>query len=211
MQAAPPLRNPTVTREKLVGAALRLMLKQGFHATTVDQICGEAGLTKGSFFHYFESKEDLGLAALDSFARMGFEAYAEAWQPEGQDPLETIHRLFDIMTGFARGASGPCVCMVGMMSQEMSATNPSMRKACEGHLDVWSGMMRRLLAEAKKCHRPAVPFDPERVAWFLNSLWQGSMLIAKTRQNPKMIADNLRLARAYVDGLFAGPGSRTRN
>jgi len=205
MQAAPPIRNPTATREKLVGAALKLMLKQGFHATTVDQICGEAGLTKGGFFHYFESKEELGLAALDAFARMGFEEYAEAWSPGGQDPLETIHRLFDIMTDFTRGDSGPCVCMVGMMSQEMSATNSSMRKACEGHLDVWTGMMRRLLAEAKRRHRPATAFDPERVAWFLNSLWQGSMLIAKTRKNPKMIADNIRLARAYVDGLFAGP------
>jgi TetR/AcrR family transcriptional repressor of nem operon len=102
----------------------------------------------------------------------------------------------------------PCVCMVGMMSQEMALKNPIMRAACEGHLKNWSEMVVRMLTAAKKIHPPVIDFDPEQVAWFLNSLWQGSMLIGKTRQTPEMTINNLRHARAYVDSLF-GPNYPT--
>ncbi len=60
------LRNPP-TKEKLLDTAIGLMLKKGFTATSVDEICQTAGLTKGSFFYYFESKEDLADAALHRF------------------------------------------------------------------------------------------------------------------------------------------------
>src|SRR5437660_2207426 len=52
------------TKRKLLSAAEKLILKKGFTATTVDDICGVAGLTKGSFFHYFENKDELGKAVL---------------------------------------------------------------------------------------------------------------------------------------------------
>ena len=55
------------TKEKLLEAAQQLMLAKGFPATTVDEICEAAGFTKGSFFHYFESKEHLGKEVLDRF------------------------------------------------------------------------------------------------------------------------------------------------
>src|SRR5689334_24216214 len=57
----------TPTKEKLLDAAQQLMLSKGFPATTVDEICDTAGFTKGSFFHYFESKEQLGKEVLNRF------------------------------------------------------------------------------------------------------------------------------------------------
>ncbi len=81
-------RNPVETREKLVRATVQLILKQGFAATTVDQICAEAELTKGSFFHHFDSKEAIGKAAVEWWGAFGTALYAEAWKDEGLDPLE---------------------------------------------------------------------------------------------------------------------------
>jgi len=177
------------------------MLRQGFAATTVDQICSQAALTKGSFFHHFENKEAIGRATVDAFAAFGIELYSAAWKDPELDPLEQLHRIFEIMIGFNQ-RDEPCVCMVGMMSQEMALKNPAMREACERHLADWTRMVARMLNAAKMLHPPAVDFDAEQVAWFLNSLWQGSMLIGKTRQSPEMIIDNIRHAWRYVDGLF---------
>jgi len=201
------IRRPEETRRKLVDATLRLMLRQGFAATTVDQICAAAKLTKGSFFHYFESKEAIGHAAVDAFAAMGMELYSEAWRDPKLDPLAQVHKIFDIMIGFNR-RDEPCVCMVGMMSQEMALKYPAMRRACDLHLTNWAKMVSALLAAAKKSRRPAVDFDPEKVAWYLNCLWQGSMLIGKTRRSPEMIIENIRQARVHVDGLFGISPSR---
>jgi TetR/AcrR family transcriptional repressor of nem operon len=101
----------------------------------------------------------------------------------------------------------PVVCLVGMLSQEMAATHPEMRAACVEHLNAWIAMVTRMLAAAKKAHRPAIDFDPESVASMLYSLWQGSMLISKAQQRPDLILEALRHGRDYVDGLF---GTRTR-
>jgi TetR/AcrR family transcriptional repressor of nem operon len=202
MSAPKPTRNPAQTRQRLLDATLRLMLQQGFAASTVDQICAEAGVTKGSFFHYFESKEAIAKAAVDAFAQVGTDLYSPAWSDPSLDPLEQLHRLLDIMITFNQRPDEPCVCMVGMMSQELSRTNPEMRAICDRHLTDWADRVTRMLAEAKKVHPVRVDFDPEQVSWFLNSLWQGSMLIGKTRQTPQMVIDNINLARAWIDSLF---------
>jgi TetR/AcrR family transcriptional repressor of nem operon len=179
------------------------MLKRGFNATTVDEICAEASLTKGSFFHHFENKDDIGRAAVRAWGEFGQSLYAEAWKEPGE-PLEEIHRLFDIMEGITRRPE-PCVCLVGMLTQEMSGEHPGFRAACARELDTWTEMFRSRLEAAKQQLQPAPDFDPAEVAWFLNSLWQGSALIGKARQSTEMIRNHLKLARAYVDSLFANP------
>ena len=85
--------------------------------------------------------------------------------------------------------------------------HPGFRATCAGHLEEWTGHVVRMLIAAKTKHQPMVDFDPERVAWFLNSLWQGSILIGKTRQTPEMIRSNIELARAWVNSLFGRPAS----
>jgi len=209
MRSTKAARNPAETRQKLLAATLQLMLRQGYASTTVDQICAEAGLTKGSFFHYFESKETIARAAVDAFAQMGTDLYSPAWSEPGLDPLEQLHRLLDIMITFNERPDQPCVCMVGMMSQELAAVNPDMRAACEGHLKDWADRVTRMLTEAKKIHKLRTKFDPEKIAWFLNSLWQGSMLIGKTRESPEMVIANIELARSFVMSLFENPPRRT--
>ncbi len=191
------------SQAKLIAAAQGLMVRQGYAATTVDQVCAEAGLTKGSFFHHYASKEALCRAAVDAWGEMGTQMYAQAWSDPSMDPLDQLYRMLDIMISFTTTRDQPCVCMVGMMSQELSATNPDLRAICAGHLNDWTQHVVRLLRAAKMRHRPAVNFDPERVGWLLNSIWQGSMLIAKTCQTPEMIVSNLELTRAYVSGQFA--------
>ncbi len=198
-------KQPEVTRQKLLKAATALMLKQGFNATTIDEICDEAGLTKGSFFYHFEDKKDLGKAAVKAFGDSGLSVYAETLKPPGA-PLEQIHRMFDAMDGFVQQLD-PCVCLIGMISQEMSCQERGLRAECARQLGGWTEMMRSRLEAAKQQLKPAANFDPADVAWFLNSIWQGSMLVGKTRQSQEMIRTNLRLARAYVDSLFAtAPG-----
>ena len=54
------------TKDKLIEAALRLMLAKGYPATTVDEICASAGVSKGSFYHFFATKEELALAAVQA-------------------------------------------------------------------------------------------------------------------------------------------------
>lgn len=199
-------RDPDATRQKLIDATVRLMLRQGFAGTSVDLICSEAGVTKGSFFHHFESKEAIGRAAVEWWGRMGASLYNVAWQNTSAGPLQRLHQMLDIMAGFTMRKDQDCVCMVGMMSQELASTNPVMQAACAAELRHWTDNVARMLAEAKKQLKPARDFDPKAVAWFLNSLWQGSMLVGKTASSQAMIRANLKIAREFVDSLFESDG-----
>jgi TetR/AcrR family transcriptional regulator, transcriptional repressor for nem operon len=204
MEKATPSRHErrsAESQEKLILATQALILHQGFAATTVDQICAEAGLTKGAFFHHFANKEAIGRAALDAWGAMGTRLYSAAWSDPTLDPLAQLHRMFDIMISFTRREE-PCTCVVGMLSQELAQSHPELAAVCARHLDDWTQHVVRLLDGAKQTHPEAKPFDSQRVAWLLNAIWQGSMLIAKTRRTPELIVSNIELARAHVDGLF---------
>src|SRR3982751_3084934 len=76
------------TKRKLVDAGVQLMRSRGFNATTVDHICASARVTKGGFFHYFKSKEDLGAAALSRFHELRAKESADAPFRRLADPLD---------------------------------------------------------------------------------------------------------------------------
>lgn len=197
-------RNPEATRRRLVSAARDLVLQRGFTGSGVDQICAAAGVTKGAFFHHFKSKDEIGKAALADWAAFGMGIYAAARAEPARYPLDHVHRFFEIMAGLVAASPGPVTCVVGIISQELANANPDLREDCATFLGDWTDFARELLEEAKRAHPPRVDFDAREVAWFLNSLWQGSMLVAKTRRDPQMILKNLARARAHVDGLFGG-------
>ena len=205
LEAKSKERNPSESRKGIVDATIQLILKQGFAATTVEQICAEAGLTKGGFFHHFASKEAVGRAAIQAWGDFGTALYAEAWKNPKLDPLKQLHRMLDIMSGFTQEPDKVCTCVVGMLAQELAQSHPALREECARQLEIWTENVAKILSNAKSRHKPKRRFDPHEVAWFLNSLWQGSMLVAKARQAPEMTRANLRLARACVDDLFERP------
>lgn len=189
-------------KRKLVEAAMRLILRQGFSATTVDQVCAEAGVTKGSFFHYFASKEEIGLAALDAWMEAWGDIVAAGGLDEIADPLERLDRLFDVMGEAYMHPGVDAGCVIGTVAQELSAVNRNLGDRCEAHLDLWKEEMRKMLADAKEAHPPKVDFDPDSVADLMLGIVQGSMLVAKTRQDRRVILNNMAHCRAYIDGLF---------
>src|SRR6267378_7557597 len=100
---------PTVlpdTKRKLVDAGVKLMRAHGFNATTVDEICAAAGVTKGGFFHYFKSKDDLASAAVTRFYDMKAKQFADAPFRNLADPLERVFGRLDFAKESAGGTRG---------------------------------------------------------------------------------------------------------
>jgi TetR/AcrR family transcriptional repressor of nem operon len=192
------------TKRKLLDATLQLMLRQGFTATSVDQICAEAGVTKGSFFHYFKSKEEIGEGVLEYYSARQQERFAQAPFNQLADPLERLHGFLDFIGENARG----CGCLMGTLTQELALTHPRVRTQCGEKFARLAGLVGQMLREAKAKHHPKAGFDPDSVALLFISLMQGSMLLAKARPDKPLLTDNLAHFRAYVDSLFEKDGRR---
>src|SRR5262245_66686816 len=121
-------RNPdSVTREKLLDAALGLMLAEGYTATSVDEVCQAAGVTKGSFFHYFEGKEHLGKLLAERFAASAQLRFRSASFHHKKDPLDRVFGRVDFFIGLSRDPQASRGCLLGTFVQELSATHPAIR------------------------------------------------------------------------------------
>src|SRR5215475_2270957 len=92
----------SLTKQKLLDAAQELMLAKGYTATSVDEVCEAAGLTKGSFFHYFEGKEHLGKSVAERFFAAKKEFFLSAPFRQQKDPLDRVFGHVDFLIEFSR-------------------------------------------------------------------------------------------------------------
>ena len=189
-----------ITRKKLLDAAEQLMLQKGFVATSVDEICSGAGVTKGSFFHYFETKEALGKAALERFAQCQEGRFSAKCAPV-KDPLERVYALIDCAITACRDPSTKG-CLAGTFAQEISQTHPGLRKCCEQIFERFSDGVTRDLVAAKKLYAPQADFDAKGLGGFVLALLQGSLLVVKTTGDRKQMEKNILHLRNYLEALY---------
>jgi TetR/AcrR family transcriptional repressor of nem operon len=185
------------------------MRVRGFNATTVDDICEAAGVTKGGFFHYFKSKEDLAAAAVTRFDDLRARESADASFRRLADPLERVFgRLDSAKESWGDNKGSTKGCLVGMFAQELSFTNPALRRACEERFAWMAKDFETDLAEVKALYAPRVGFDPKRLAMLYVSIVQGSLMLAKAAANNRVLVENIEQFRAYLQILF-GQGRRS--
>src|SRR5262249_42819688 len=120
----------SLTRQKLLEAAQELMMAKGYTATSVDEICEAAGLTKGSFFHYFEGKEHLGREVAQRFAASMQQLFQSAPYHQKKDPLDRVFGRVDFLIDLVSSPQAPKGCLLGTFVQELSATHPGIRSVC---------------------------------------------------------------------------------
>src|SRR5215831_21158074 len=116
-------------RTRLLDAAMHAIRAQGYAATSVDDICREAGLTKGAFFHHFKSKEDLAVAAAGHFSAMAVRLFGEAPYRALPDPLDRLLGYIDFRSAILDGPIPEFTCLLGTMVQEAYDTHPAIRRA----------------------------------------------------------------------------------
>jgi TetR/AcrR family transcriptional repressor of nem operon len=191
----------SLTRQKLLDAAEELMLTKGYTATSVDEVCEAAGLTKGSFFHYFEGKEHLGRVLAERFyASWQQLSQAAPFRREG-DPLD---RVFGHVDFFIEASHTPTWkgCLLGTFVQELSATHPGIRSACAACFDELADDLKQDLDEAKAQYTPRARWSTRGVAEHLLAVAQGAIILAKARQDRTVFEQSLVHYKEYLKRLF---------
>ncbi len=194
-------RSESTTKTRLLDAAEGLMLAKGFGATSVEEICHAAKLTKGSFFHYFDSKERLGRELLARFCSAGRQLHQSCCGNE-RDPLKRVYRYIDAAARLAQDSPMSRGCLLGGFSQELCDTHPGIRSACEQGFDAWAKQFTEELTRAKAQYAPKASFKPRELAEYFIAILEGSLILGKTRNNMSVVAQNLRHFKAYVQTRF---------
>lgn len=200
---APRKANPD-TRQALLDAARVHFLRQGYTATRIDDICAEAGITKGALFHYFDSKEALGRAALECWVEDGARAFGSGDYLKEPDPLKRALGFVDFAIELSH--ADPPGCIAGIFTQELAPTDDKVRAVCAKAFTEMRDGFEQLVAQAKARYAPDALFDPRSLAQHMFAVHQGAMILARAYQRPEIVAEHLRHFRAYLEAQFR-PGS----
>ncbi len=191
------------TKLKLLEATQNLMLAKGFTATSLDEICDAAAVTKGSFFHYFASKEELGKAVLAHYMAGQFQAMQAAPFSKKRDPLERVYGHIDFIIKMSRDTATLRGCLLGNFSQDLCDTHPAIGAQCGQHFDQWAGAIKRDLDAAKLKYAPKVTFSTQSLAEHFIAVVEGALILVKAKQDGKILGQQLRHFKRYLQSLFA--------
>lgn len=194
------------SKRKLLDAALQVIRTKGYEAATVDEVCESAGLTKGSFFHHFDGKQDLALAAAKHFAAMADGVFSNAPYRKLADPVDRLLGYVDFRRAILKRELPEFTCLLGTMVQETYETHPSIRKACERHIVEHAASLVADIAEAKRRHAPRAKWTPESLALYTQAVIQGAFVLAKAKHGPEVAGECLAHLRRYLEQLFDRPG-----
>jgi len=193
------------SKTRLLNASLNVIRARGYAATTVDDICHAAGVTKGSFFHHFKSKEDLALSAAAYWGEMTEGFFASASYHNSKDPLERLLGYVDFRAEILRGGLPDYTCLLGTLVQETYATHPEIRAACDRGMSTHIAIIARDVEAAKKLYAPNAPWSAESVGYFIQSVLQGAFIFAKAKQGPEVVRESLAHLRRYLGLIFDQP------
>ncbi len=186
------------TRAALVHAGVEVLTEKGFTATGIDEILRRVGVPKGSFYHYFESKDAFGARLIESYAAY-FARKLDRWLLDESTPaLERIANFIaDARTGmaqhgFRRG------CLVGNLGQEMGALPEAYRQQLADVFTDWESRLARCLECARAEGTIAETSDCDSLARFFWIGWEGAVLRAKLERSPAPLDV---FARGFFTGL----------
>jgi TetR/AcrR family transcriptional repressor of nem operon len=189
----------TGARENLVEAARNLMLAKGYPATTVDEVCREAGVTKGSFYHFFKTKEEIGLAALEDYQRRNQEKLMSGPFTELEDPVEQALGFLDHAEAHAKELWGRG-CLLGNFATELTSTNPVLQQEV-------SRIFRELTANLARIFEPISQRDGSgkttgaELAELFLSVLEGSIVMARAHDDWRHIVRAIGSFRRHVELL----------
>lgn len=189
-------------RDKLLQAAVQVVRQKGYAATSVDDLCRAAGVTKGAFFHHFASKEDLGVAAAQYWNDFTTEFFKSAPYQQLRDPLDRVFGYIDFRRQILQGSLEDFTCLLGTMVQEAYETSPRIRQACDEVISVHAGRVAEDIAAAKKLYAPKANFDPQELALFTQVVLQGAFVLAKAKHGPELAVASVQHLRRYFEFLF---------
>lgn len=199
---------PTDAKTKLLDAAIEVVRAQGYAATSVDELCRKAGVTKGAFFHHFESKDALAVAAANYWSATTSALFESAPYHTPEDPLDRVLAYVDFRRSILRGTPAEFSCFAGTTVQETFATKEGIRAACEASIFGHAETLSADISEAMRRHKVKGEWTARSLALHTQAVLQGAFILAKAKGSATVALESIDHLRRYIELLFNRKPSR---
>ena len=177
------------------------MLERSFHSVGLNQILAAVKVPKGSFYHYFASKEQFGVEMLRHYAS-GSTAYKRQMlldrETEG-DPLQRLYTFFNVVIGKIQANGGKCPCLIQKLASEVADFSEPMRAELAKSFADSVAIVEALLDEAVEKGLVRSDLDTATEAAFIQDLWSGAQQRASIYRKTEPLRRAVELIRAHLE------------
>ncbi len=197
-------RSPSRTR--ILVAAQALILSKGFPATTIDEVCEAAEVTKGGFYYHFKSKDELALALVEHYFDGLTQALGGGEHTKLRDPVERVFAFVDHALDVVHGPVLRDGCVLGVLTLDLSTTHPEVRRAIAERFAALTAVLEGDLAAAVAEGRGRAGLDVKALARQFFAVLEGSVVLSKAYDEPELMAEGLRHYRMFLEEVFSSQG-----
>lgn len=199
-------RDGTATRQRILDATQRLVIAQGFAATSVDEVIAAAGTTKGGLFHHFASKQDLARALVERYAAEDAaitEDLIGRSERLSHDPLQQLLIFVGLLTDETEQQmrAGPG-CVFASFCYERQLVDEATRELIAESLRRFRERIRMKLDDVVRRYPPRAQIDLDPLADQVTTLIEGTHVMARALEDPSLIRGQLDQFRTYLELLF---------
>ena len=187
------------TRDKLIAISIETMALKGFNNTGIAEILAVAKVPKGSFYHYFKSKDELGLAIIDHYGHQLRAGLSEHLASSQGSALTRWRLYFENIVAYFEAKTGSCNCLLGNLGQELSMQNSVMRDAIFVHYRALENVIADCLRKAKADGELTGNLDEQVLAKMFFASWEGCLVRARLEQSEQSLRDLIAL---YFSVIF---------
>ena len=181
------------TRVKLIQAGVELLTKKGFASAGIEEILSMVQVPKGSFYHYFESKEAFGIVLIKSYSNYFNKRLDTSFSKEDLTPIQQLQDFILIARANMKKYNFSRGCLVGNLGQEMAVLPDSFRKIIIGVFNHWQFQTASCLRRSQETGEIALDLDCDALAAAFWIGWEGAVLRAKLERS----ADPIDLFVSY--------------
>ncbi|UCF66268.1 MAG: TetR/AcrR family transcriptional regulator [Acidobacteriota bacterium] len=197
------------TRARLLDAAEEMINRQGFAATSIDQIIDKVGMTKGTFFYHFKTKNELARALIERFAaadQQFLRSSMERAEKLSDDPLQQVLIFVGLLieVGEQLDANPQPGCLFATYCYERGLFDEETHRVIADAMMSWRRVLGGKLRAAAEQHPPKTEADLDSLADMLTVVFEGAFVMSRSISGPGVFAAQLRHYRAYLQLLFGG-------
>lgn len=182
------------TREQILEQGFSLFNNRGYNGTGLKEILAAAGIPKGSFYHYFESKEHFAVEIINHYHALQFDRWESEFKQPGLDKLSQIRRALGIIIDEYETQRPMTGCLLANLSGELANSSPYFRAAIHRSSQEVLCRIRDDLQIAQQEGAVRSDITAEELASLFFSAWQGAILRMKVTQS----AEPLRLVVSHL-------------